>query len=1384
VANSKDVYENGINISMTAMDDPEDSEDCQWIYSEGDAPVCGASAALKIWKFEYLHANISQSTCIPCENNTMAVKFRTNVIVSTVCGSNMTISGLKNAIAPDGKMLISAAEGSSPVDLFRSTCGQVGYGTWDNTKKQLVLMVNRDIDAGSLVSFTFVITNPVKSQECNEIIIYTHGLNNEAHSAVMGQEHGSDCPMRVCASNFTAAYAVQKSSIPCDDNQICLMFSLNSTLSGACSPKLTIFGIPGLPTTTVDGTSFSGRIPEDAFPEGFALSSDKTTIQVAPKNGLAANTNFTLCIKVINYECSREKGIPMQLELNADDSVPVNRSNSVYDHCLSRVVAGLQKNVLYGSIKIGRLQVEENEVVLRHLYRQFFLAAPAAFNDLLPFFVRPNELVLQTMVQSSMAPCAGNTITTTITVLRDVLFRSSPDTPRCQPVISFNFSLCNAGNSLALFNKSSAFPDFATGVSGSSDWFSIVLQASLMANIQYAFSFSLTNPAAGKAAPNILMKLSREQGKCPTDDKLLVLDSAAASDATRPLFVSSWTLENLAISQSSNIPCSQNTLAVEFKPTDVLRTGCALSIIISGLLGTRTSSVPSVTVETKGATVTGIMSVTSWNKNLGTLSLKVNSELSATVYKISFDVTNPSCKQGAQTAAISVTTSRCGNVTRSGTLGSILETIGRTFNTGVRAATVRQSVPYPCANNTITVVFSTSHPLKHECGSSITLTNLHGSLTPDNAGLAVLFTTEAAQFSTPGGWKQTGALNFSVPADIKGETDVALSFTLINPTKRVSCPSVTLAYQCGSSSETDSQEIATISDLPAYVDLSNPTTEDYKPLCIREPDICITGIAETTPFECSQTTLTVTLTSNVPLKAACLLNQKLTVSGITGMLTTFNNNSLSFRRGSTIIGGSTGNWNAATGSLTVTLGVDLEANFDHVLSWSLLHNSSYVPTRVVTISGTAVSSLAPTDQVVMGAECKTILHMSPKVWYINLTQSPPLACTKNLVSICVSTSTPLVNKVPAGAVLDTGCVVGNSNCANWCQNTITVPGMGGMNTVDSLDMPVVDLSPGGSTFKDLGKFKQEPGEFTVTYTGNTEANASYCFRISLQYPNCTTTTVPLTTSSTPMPTTTTPTPTTTPKPEVCGDAERTASEICDDSNANNDDGCSATCTVECGFDLHRGHPEHSGHVHNRPAATDRRRQMRSATTATASMVMGAAAPARLKPGYVCTTPACAQSTCNTVCGDGKKAGTEGCDDGGSVPGDGCSATCTVECGFDCVGAARPLQTRAHRPAATGRNRQMRSATTATASMVMGAAAPARWKPGTTALRQPAIDPHAAQSAETARGLVRRDATMAAPCRATGARQLAQSSAASIAWGQPDHCGHVHIALRRRGEGVR
>ncbi|MCA9515865.1 MAG: DUF4215 domain-containing protein, partial [Myxococcales bacterium] len=59
---------------------------------------------------------------------------------------------------------------------------------------------------------------------------------------------------------------------------------------------------------------------------------------------------------------------------------------------------------------------------------------------------------------------------------------------------------------------------------------------------------------------------------------------------------------------------------------------------------------------------------------------------------------------------------------------------------------------------------------------------------------------------------------------------------------------------------------------------------------------------------------------------------------------------------------------------------------------------------------------------------------------------------------------------------------------------------------------------------------------------------------------------------------------------------------------------------------------------------------------------GCSAVCAVEPGWDCGAGGVA---CVAVCGDGALASVEGCDDGNTVAGDGCSATCRVEVGFLC-----------------------------------------------------------------------------------------------------------------------
>ena len=85
---------------------------------------------------------------------------------------------------------------------------------------------------------------------------------------------------------------------------------------------------------------------------------------------------------------------------------------------------------------------------------------------------------------------------------------------------------------------------------------------------------------------------------------------------------------------------------------------------------------------------------------------------------------------------------------------------------------------------------------------------------------------------------------------------------------------------------------------------------------------------------------------------------------------------------------------------------------------------------------------------------------------------------------------------------------------------------------------------------------------------------------------------------------------------VCGDGIVHYIEGCDDGDTTPGDGCSASCTLESGWEC-SGEPSVCG--------------------------------------------------LESACGDGTREGSEGCDDGNYFSGDGCSASCTVESGWNCSG---------------------------------------------------------------------------------------------------------------------
>lgn len=147
----------------------------------------------------------------------------------------------------------------------------------------------------------------------------------------------------------------------------------------------------------------------------------------------------------------------------------------------------------------------------------------------------------------------------------------------------------------------------------------------------------------------------------------------------------------------------------------------------------------------------------------------------------------------------------------------------------------------------------------------------------------------------------------------------------------------------------------------------------------------------------------------------------------------------------------------------------------------------------------------------------------------------------------------------------------------------------------------------------------------------------------------------------------------------CGDGFRKGIEVglpgfCDDGNFVGGDGCSGTCSTECGYLCSGGDSLQAdtcsfscgdGLLVARHEACD------DGNNADGD---GCSSSCSIEVGWLCTNLQCDTSSCTVICGDGMRRGWEltaqgYCDDGNRENFDGCSSTCEVECGSTCQGGS-------------------------------------------------------------------------------------------------------------------
>lgn len=123
----------------------------------------------------------------------------------------------------------------------------------------------------------------------------------------------------------------------------------------------------------------------------------------------------------------------------------------------------------------------------------------------------------------------------------------------------------------------------------------------------------------------------------------------------------------------------------------------------------------------------------------------------------------------------------------------------------------------------------------------------------------------------------------------------------------------------------------------------------------------------------------------------------------------------------------------------------------------------------------------------------------------------------------------------------------------------------------------------------------------------------------------------------------------------CGDGLLAGDEDCDDGNPKGGDGCSASCRVEAGFKC----PTPNAACSPTVCGDGKKEGIEQCDDGNGDPFDGCDPACKVEPS-------CANGTCTSVCGDGLKFPGEACDDGNSRNGDGCSSVCKIEAGFQCT----------------------------------------------------------------------------------------------------------------------
>jgi hypothetical protein len=829
--------------------------------------------------------SIQQSSAYPCASNTISVSLRLNVNLYKRCKPMITLTGLQNvtlnptvSITTSTNTTSNATYNTTVIDRSVSwaASSNAGDGTWHGDSSIGILMINAsqiEVLSTATMWFRFTVTNPyvpVTPTNYHFVGIAQIGLGDTQLSYPVGQ--ATKVPITVIEPTFTTAEIVQSNPYPAALNTITVTIRSNVPLPGSCKVRITISNLEGACVERSDDVVELSGTNANAFglnhtAEGTALwePSSKSVVLHTVGSGMAADQKYTFQFNVRNPTSGQQSP-----DVEIESSSIVIAATSMDKNPASILPANIFQAV-----------VKESE----------------------PMEVR-GQLTAARFTKMKIGQSvtgAGQTNEITVTLQTNVpLTASSPSTT--VTIKSLTGAVATDGNAPDGFQVT---PE--TGASGTFTGVWVAAESALKLTVSsadttpgkdYVIKFSVVNPRQAQSSPALVVEASGIVIQ-PSSMVRAPHDTDGNADHA-PMYVKGPELINRQVFQdlSQPYPGQQNGITVRFTPTvDLIPSvGKRLSIIISGLEGV--SGVSDGRVAIEGTDAGNFSSCTVhesncslvnntqhethnsegfWNSGSKVLDLRVANTLTKDKQvEIQFKFTNALVGQDPPEIMIGMTS----NYENFDIPPAVAHPPASMKGTNQEALLIYRSVEFtvkkigqarstPGATNTITVTFKPQFALTGQKNSTITISGLKGSVTPDKP-IKLLDADE--KFNSVASWdSRAGELVLAVAPGqvIPSATDTEVKFDLVNPKYPQNGPVVI--------------EISADGDVPIAAAAMEKGTGDNAPLKVVAAEFSSAAIGDTSKAPNAFNTITVTFQPNVLLSKG--RNSIITIDGLSGSAT-------------------------------------------------------------------------------------------------------------------------------------------------------------------------------------------------------------------------------------------------------------------------------------------------------------------------------------------------------------------------------------------------------------------------------------------------------------------------------------------------------------------